>query len=190
MQFDMRRPWSEEQTIFLVGPGGVGKSTLGRELAAQMNRPLIDLDHVFCREIEVIGAFIDRHGYAAYRAENLALAARLVAAMDAPGIFVTASGFLAAARSSEDYEAARALLSTGYTIALLPSLDLAEATALVVARQLTRGFGLVRETEEQKFLARFHIYKDEGDLLAIANAPAAQIAEALIERLHAGQAGG
>ena len=33
---EWRRPYAEETTLFLIGPGGVGKSTLGKALAARL----------------------------------------------------------------------------------------------------------------------------------------------------------
>ncbi|MGB1808316.1 MAG: shikimate kinase, partial [Porticoccaceae bacterium] len=34
-----------EQHIFLVGPMGAGKSTIGKHLAAFLNRPFFDIDN-------------------------------------------------------------------------------------------------------------------------------------------------
>jgi len=176
----MRRRWAAGETVFLLGPGGVGKSTLGRELARQLGWPLIDLDLEFCERLEVIGPFIATHGYARYRAENLALAGRLVAAGPGPNVFVTSSGFLAARRDSADHASAQRIVATGYGITLLPSLDVEVATSIVVARQLTRGFGLQRVSEEQKFRARFQIYREAGEMLVVSAGDPASTAGAVI----------
>ncbi|UXN74019.1 hypothetical protein N8D56_01395 [Devosia sp. A8/3-2] len=42
------------------------------------------------------------------------------------------------------------MIRTGYGITLLPSLDIDHATALVVERQLKRGFGLERESRNRQ----------------------------------------
>ena len=183
MQVYRRREWSDATVLFLLGPGGAGKSTLGKALSAHLDWPLIDLDLAFCEQIEIIGPFIARHGYDRYRKENLLLAERLVASAPRPVVFVTSSGFLAADKRSSDYRNAKALIATGYAVTVLPSLDEEQATATVVARQLTRGFGFTRATEEPKLRARFAIYRDEGDAQLIGVAPAPEMAATLVREL-------
>ena len=180
---ETKRPRAAHENIFLLGPGGVGKSTLGVELAHQSGWLLIDLDLEFCDRVAVIGPFIASHGYEAYRFENLRLATRLVATLTQPTLFVTSSGFLAAPSTSDDHRGALALVRSGYSITVLPSLDLDEATEIVVTRQLTRGFGFDREDQTRKFQHRFGIYRDKGDMLVASMAPAAEISDAVIAAL-------
>lgn len=180
---ETKRPRAAHENIFLLGPGGVGKSTLGTELAHQSGWPLIDLDLEFCDRIAVIGPFIARHGYDAYRLENLRLATRLVATLTQPTLFVTSSGFLAAPSTSDDHRSALALVRSGYGITVLPSLDLDDATEIVVIRQLARGFGFDREDQTRKFQHRFGIYRDMGDMLVISMAPANETAGTVIAAL-------
>ena len=182
-QITMRRAPSASEHIFLIGPGGVGKSTLGMALARQLDRPLLDLDLEFCSRIGTIGPYIAAHGYQAYRQANLDLALELARALAEPTVFVTPSGFLAAQPHSDDYQTASALVATGYAITLLPTLDLALATAIVVERQMQRGFTSDREGEMAKFRHRFHIYRDAGDMLVVSTLPASQTATAVIAAL-------
>lgn len=161
MHIEVRRPWRAGENLFLLGPGGVGKSSLGRELSRQFGWPLIDLDLEFCARIGEIGGFIGAHGYERYRVENLALAGNLVSQFDRPSVFVTASGFLAAEPGTDDYD---------------------------VSRQLTRGFGLRRETEIPKFRKRFGIYRAEGDMLVVGTEHPSQIAVAVQRALEGGAA--
>lgn len=174
---DVRRPWRGQEVIFLLGPGGVGKSTLGRELVRRLGWPLIDLDLEFCDRIGKIGSFIGAQGYERYRAENLELAFRLTTSIDRPTLFVTSSGFLAARYGTHDYAQARRLVGTGYGVVLLPSLDIETAAPLVVERQLSRGFGLERAPEDRKFRERFDIYRREGDMLVVSMEQPDQIAD-------------
>ena len=177
---EIKRPRAAHENIFLLGPGGVGKSTLGIELARQGGWPLIDLDLEFCHRVAVIGPFIASRGYEAYRLENLRLATKLVAGLTQPTLLVTSSGFLTAPPDSDDHRGALALVRSGYGITVLPSLDLDEATEIVVARQLTRGFGFEREEQARKFQHRFEIYRDKGDMLVVSTAPVSEMAGAIM----------
>lgn len=187
-QVTATRPWQSGETLFLLGPGGVGKSTLGRALASQLGWPLVDLDLVFCDRIAVIGDYIAAKGYAAYRAANLALAQALVAEGMTPQVFVTPSGFLAAAPETQDHQQAQALVASGYGLVLLPSLDIEMACRIVVARQLTRGFGFEASSEREKFRTRFPLYRAAGDALVVSTAPPDTIAAAVIAATGLGQA--
>jgi shikimate kinase len=178
---EQRAAWSPSQSIFLLGPGGVGKSTLGRNLAPRLGLPLIDLDFAFCDAFAQIGQFIGEHGYVRYRAENLDLAVRLVQEAGGPVLLVTSSGFLAAAPGSDNHRRAHALVATGYGITLLPALDIDVATPIVVERQLQRGFGFERESEIRKFRERFAAYRHAGDMSIFSTAEPDEIA-AVVER--------
>jgi len=180
---EVRRRWQSGERLMLLGPGGVGKSTLGRALAAALGWPLIDLDLEFCERIEVIGPFIAAHGYERYRAENLALAEHLVSEAAPSTIFVTSSGFLVAEPGTEDRRRADRLVAGGYGITLLPSLQVDLATSVVVERQLMRGFGFERRSEGRKFRERFAIYRETGDMLIASMVSPARIAAAVINGL-------
>ena len=182
-QIRVRRPWGRGQTIFLLGPGGVGKSSLGLALRDRLGWPLVDLDLEFCERCGLIGTFIADHGYERYRQENLDLAKRLVKAIEGETIFVTASGFLAAPVESDDYREARRTISGGYGITLLPTLDLEIAVSIVVGRQLNRGFGLERASEDRKFRERFLKYFGEGQALVVSMESPAQIADTIVRDL-------
>ena len=119
-------------TLFLIGPGGVGKSTVGALLAQAMSYPFIDLD--VCPEIVASNRLLVRQ--------------------------------------------------SGYSILLLPSEDIDIATRIVVARQLMRGFGLVREKEEMKFRQRFREYCALDDCRVVSSE---RVAERVREKVAAEQ---
>jgi len=172
----VRRQREREERVFLIGPGGVGKSTVGALIARRWGWDLLDLDLIFCDQVGMIGPYIAEHSYEAYRSANLDLAESLVLDRDRPTIFVTSSGFLAAPERSEDRRRALALLRGGYSVTLLPSLDINVATNIVVERQVNRPFGLAAESEAEKFRARFAVYRNAGDMLVASFASPPTIA--------------
>lgn len=158
-------------TLFLIGPGGVGKSTVGALLAQAMSYPFIDLDSEFCER------------------ENAALCSRLLAENPhEKRVVVLSSGFLATDVCPEIVASNRLLVrQAGYSILLLPSEDIDIATRIVVARQLMRGFGLVREKEEMKFRQRFREYCALDDCRVVSSEEPERVAERVREKVAAEQ---
>ncbi|MEO5807939.1 shikimate kinase [Devosia sp.] len=179
-RIDIRRPFSGEGLISLIGPGGVGKSTLGAVLAERLGRTLLDLDHQFMARIGHIGQLIDEHGYDWYATENSRLAGKLIAELDRAAILATSSGFLA---SPGLYANNLALLQSGYSITLLPSPDIDQATSIVVERQMQRGFGFERQNEIEKFRRRFALYYPLGEMLVVSMSPVSDMATAVLAAL-------
>lgn len=169
IDINVRKGAAGERLLFLIGPGGVGKSTLGRLLAPALGRRLIDLDNEFCERIAPIGTYVREVGPTSYAHANSALALNLASKAVAPSVFVTSSGFLSVENPLGVQQANSNLLRSGYAISVLPSVDLIEASCIVIKRQLGRGFGLKREIEEQKFSRRFPIYLTRGDMLLLAS---------------------
>lgn len=183
VHLEIGRPWRAEESLILLGPGGVGKSTLGAALAKRLGWHLIDLDQLFCFAIGMIGTVIAEKGYEHYRAENLALAERCMEGLDQPVVLVSSSGFLAGPEGSDDLRRARLLVRRFYGLTLLPSLDLEEATDIVVARQVGRGFGFEKAAEDVKFRQRLQIYRQAGDALVVSVADPAIIAQKVVAAL-------
>lgn len=85
----------KRQRIFLIGPGRVGKTTVGRLLAPHLGYGLLDLDEEFCSRVRPIRNFLDAHGYTGYVRRNSELFLELLAHYGpASGmVFVLSSGF-------------------------------------------------------------------------------------------------
>ncbi|HCB1498579.1 TPA: shikimate kinase [Klebsiella michiganensis] len=176
-------------TLFLIGPGGVGKSTVGALLAQALGYRLIDLDSQFCEQILNIREYIQRDGYENYVRENAALCTRLLADNpDEKRVVALSSGFLATDVCPDIVASNRQLVrQAGYSILLLPSEDIDIATRIVVERQLARGFGLVREKEEAKFRQRFKEYYGLADCWVISSEEPERVAERVGEKVAAEQ---
>lgn len=69
--------YKEIENIVLIGMPGVGKTTVGHELALITGRPFVDCDAEIANEIGHIGTFIDTHGEAAFREVESAVIERL-----------------------------------------------------------------------------------------------------------------
>lgn len=151
--------------IFLIGPGGVGKSTCGRILANLLGYDFIDLDIEFCNRIEIISVYIKNHGYEKYCLENSRLFYNIMNKSVENSVFALSSGFLVH-ENMEDLtlKHKQSLEDLGVTVLLLPADSLKESMEIVVNRQLARGFGLHADREREKFIQRFPIYKELGDI--------------------------
>lgn len=169
---------------FIIGPGGVGKTTAGAELARLLGCAFVDLDQEFMARIGHIGAVIEGQGYLRYVELNAALFAALVDELPETAVVSLSSGFLARETPPDLLAANRARVkAAGVSIRLLPDADLAVATRIVVARQVGRGIGLEAESETAKFPRRFADYLDQGDIRIFSAAAPGQIAEEMARAL-------
>jgi len=80
---------SKSELLVLVGPMGVGKTTVGRKLAKALKVPFIDTDALIVDQHGEIAAYFEAHGEPAFReVEHEALAKALAA----PAVVATGGG--------------------------------------------------------------------------------------------------
>lgn len=178
-----RRAWNGAPLVFIVGPGGAGKSTVGRLLAPILGRHLIDLDSEFCGRVGQIDQYIRSAGYIAYKQANSRLARALADEAPGPALMVTSSGFLSLDNPPETLLENRNLVAEGYSICLLPDADPDLAADIIVARQLERGFSSDAARERRTIGERFATYNAAGDMIVFSAAAPARIAAAIAARL-------
>ncbi|MFG0517991.1 shikimate kinase [Kluyvera intermedia] len=156
--------------LFLIGPGGAGKSTVGEKLAVRLGYVFVDLDAQFCERVANIREYLKSHGYEAYLEQNAALFDALLAERCHQNVvFALSSGFLATDIRPDIVERNRQRVrEEGRSILLMPSKDVDVACGCIVTRQLKRGFELVRDKEEAKFRQRFTDYMALGDIQIFA----------------------
>lgn len=171
--------------LYLVGPGNVGKTTVGLHLATLLHRPFIDLDQEFMTRVGHIGQLIDTTGYTQYRQQNATLLRQLVKDATEPTVFALSSGFLI----SRDYDQVTAdldfLKETGTTCLLLPSPDAAADAALIADRAASRPYLKTdREREMTRYRSRFAEYQSVGaDFTIYSKDEPEVIAQTIADRL-------
>ena len=151
--------------IFIIGPGGVGKTTCGRLLADKLGCDFIDLDEEFINQEGNIDDFIDKLGYERYCSVNSRVFHEILNKLRSDFVFVLSSGFFT-------YDDGKGLTEEhimtvreqGISILLLPSESLEKSVDIVVKRQLERRLGYKEETERNKFNRRYPKYKELGDI--------------------------
>ena len=170
--------------IFLVGPGGVGKTSCGPHLAKLLGRELIDLDEIFMSGPGHIGRYINNYGYAQYVLANSKLFFDHIYHRTTPCICALSSGFLIAEVEIKTVEVNRsAVKEKGHSVLILPHADPNECSSIVVSRQLKRGINLQREIERPKFLQRLPVYKSLADQVIVYRGSPKGAANAILAQL-------
>lgn len=170
--------------VFIIGPGGIGKTSSGPFLSRFLKRPFVDLDAEFMARVGHIGNFIGTHGYAAYVCENSKLFFRMLDDIEAPHVMALSSGFLIPETELETVAAnRRAAREMGTSIMPLPHHAEIEAANIVAKRQAQRGLGLNVVKEREKFLSRIDIYREIADRTAIYTGDPSQAANKMLEVL-------
>lgn len=169
--------------IFVIGPGGVGKSTVGKLVADSLNLNFIDLDDLFLKKIGEIGKYIKINGYEEYSKANSELFYRTINNLTDNYLFALSSGFLVYKDSRLNARHYSTISDNGISILILPSRSLEESRSIVVKRQLKRGFGLQREREEEKFTKRFREYQEFGDIKIFSHTDPKKIASIITNKL-------
>lgn len=144
---------SHTRHIIIIGPGGVGKTTVAPLVADRLGRNLVDLDQEFCDRIENIGDYIRAKGYLPYVEANCALFADILGEIeDKPSVLPVSSGFLATDSPRDIHDANLRHCREGRSILMLPSPDVEESTGIIVERLVRRHgeFGLVFKTNDEE----------------------------------------
>jgi len=151
--------------IFIIGPGGVGKSSSGKILSELISYEFIDLDQEFCNHIGIVGDFIGEFWYEKYCFENSKLFYDILGRGHKDFVFSLSSGFLVHKNLEILTEKHKKTLNDEWlTILLLPSKSIEDSTDIVVERQLWRWFGLNEKAERAKFIERYPIYEKLWDI--------------------------
>jgi shikimate kinase len=103
----------QSETIVLVGPMGVGKTTVGRKLASALNLDFRDTDQLFVKLHGSISLFFELHGEAKFREIESQIVDE---ALDSAGVIATGGGVVLDAANRAKLESATVVyLSTDGT---------------------------------------------------------------------------
>lgn len=164
--------------LFLIGPMGAGKTTIGRRIADQLQLPFHDLDHVIEAQTgATIALIFELEGEAGFRRRECAALAGM-AALD--GVVLATGG--GAVLDADN----RALLAKrGYVVYLETAVDIQIAR---LARDRKRPLLAApdrRERLEQMAAVRNPLYRSIADLTVLSeNEHASHVAADLLERLQ------
>ncbi|MDH5648428.1 MAG: shikimate kinase AroK [Gammaproteobacteria bacterium] len=167
------------ENIYLIGPMGVGKSTIGRQLASQFKKEFIDLDHELEKRTGVsISIIFEIEGEPGFRKRESELLDELTQKNNI--VLATGGGAILS-------EANRKILRTrGFVVYLRASIDtLVERTRNDRKRPLLQN-GDKRQTIEDLLAVRGPIYTDEADLIVDTdNRAPATVAKEIINKVEA-----
>ena len=172
------------KNIFFIGPASVGKTTIGRLLAEEIEWAHIDVDKEFCEQIALIPDYIQKYSYAGYAEANSQLVDRLIEVHPEKTVFSTPSGYLVHEDSSHLIEKHLDLIRRGVSILLLPSENPQVGVEVVVRRQLDRWNDTFADKERTRFLSRFEKYKNYGDIKIFSMAEPELVVKTIIKKLE------
>lgn len=94
---------AKAEVIVLVGPMGVGKSTVGRKLANTIGVDFLDTDVLFVKQHGAISDFFAEHGEAKFREIEEGIVAEAIAK---PGVIATGGGSVLSEKTRQALKAA------------------------------------------------------------------------------------
>lgn len=175
----------DTKILFIIGPGGVGKTTSGKLLAKIIGYNFIDLDEEFCKKIENISQYLKKHSYREYAQTNSTLFFKILHCLKQHSVFVLSSGFLVHEGMNDLIsEHKKVLKDNGISILLLPTKDVLLGAEVIVRRQLKRGYGLNKKREMKKYIKRFGEYSGLGDIQIFSYSSPEIIAKKIFFKLN------
>lgn len=164
--------------VFIIGPGGMGKTTCGKLFADLIGYGFVDLDSEFMARIGHIGHHIEDKGYQSYCRSNSELFYALLQQQSNDTVFALSSGFLIHEDTDPQLSHHKdSIRDLGISILLMPSRSPGETEKIIVARQMFRGIGCREESERRKIRDRFPKYCKHGDIQIFSAQEPARVAE-------------
>lgn len=163
-----------KNTIFLMWPGGVWKSTVWPILADKLWYSLIDLDEVHAERHWNITKFVKQYWYELYRQNNIKVLESVLSAWLEKTITVLSWWLVL-------YYPCEKLHDIWTCITMLPSPDIAASLEVILDRQSKRDFFINMATEEEKSRKRILCYQKVAERIVYTmNLTPEEVAEKII----------
>ena len=166
------------ENIFLIGPMGVGKSTIGRQLANLLNKDFMDTDHEIEKRTGVdIPTIFDIEGEEGFRKREAAVLDEMTSGSNL--VLATGGGAIL-------LEDNRRALRRGFVVYLSASLE-----TLVERTRRDKSRPLLQNTDRQKKIKelmteRDPIYRQESDIIVETDGRSAKaVAKEIVDQLKA-----
>lgn len=166
------------ENIFLIGPMGVGKSTIGRQLAKLLSKEFMDTDYEIEKRTGVdIPTIFDIEGEEGFRKREAAVVEEMTSGSNL--VLATGGGVIL----REDN---RRALRRGFVVYLSASLDtLIERTRRDKSRPLLQNTDRQKKIEEL-MAERDPIYRQESDIIVETDGRSAKaVAKEIVDQLKA-----
>jgi shikimate kinase len=176
----------KSKRVFIIGPGGVGKSTTGKLLAKSLGFNFIDLDLLFCKRIKLIPEYIKELGYKKYCEENSKLFDDILNKNTNEVVIALSSGFLVHEDSPELIKKHKKLLNEkGVSVLLLPAQTVEESLEIIIPRQTSRKYlNINEEKEKNKIRLRYPQYRQYGDIQIFSSGTPDKIVQLMRDELN------
>ncbi len=165
------------ERIFLIGPMGVGKSTIGRQLASQLHKNFDDTDHEIERRTGVdIPTIFDIEGEEGFRNREVAVMDEFTGKANL--VLATGGGVILR-------EENRRALRRGYVVYLSAKIEtLVERTRRDKSRPLLQNTDK-QEKLEQLMSERDPVYREEADIIVDTDGRSAKaVAKEIVDRIQ------
>lgn len=166
------------ENIFLIGPMGVGKSTIGRQLANLLNKDFMDTDHEIEKRTGVdIPTIFDIEGEEGFRKREAAVLDEMTSGSNL--VLATGGGAIL-------LEDNRRALRRGFVVYLSASLE-----TLIERTRRDKSRPLLQNTDRQKkikelMMERDPIYRQESDIIVETDGRSAKaVAKEIVDQLKA-----
>lgn len=171
-------PMKIPENIFLIGPMGVGKSTIGRQLANLLNKDFMDTDHEIEKRTGVdIPTIFDIEGEEGFRKREAAVLDEMTSGSNL--VLATGGGVIL-------LEDNRRALRRGFVVYLSASLE-----TLIERTRRDKSRPLLQNTDRQKKIKelmteRDPIYRQESDIIVETDGRSAKaVAKEIVDQLKA-----